>query len=134
MFTSSVSLLALDPIVPSNHLLSIGGQTKGFFRSRARLPIRFPVRLEKMIENRIAPPQLPGWCCDCLERLQIEGVWRIYSFNRSLSNTDRYHGLSRLGPARDGSSRRSTSGSSMSPYMAKAGTILTANWRLRSSW
>ena len=61
------SLLALYPAVPSDHLLSIDGQTKGFFRRRAQLANRFPVRWEKKIESRIAPPLMPGWCCDCLE-------------------------------------------------------------------
>jgi hypothetical protein len=72
MLTSSVSLLALDPGVPPNHLLLIDGQTKGFFRARTRAVNRFPVRWEKKIESGIAPPQLPGWCCDRLEEGNID--------------------------------------------------------------
>jgi len=40
---------------------------KGFFRARTPQANRFPVQWEKMIESGIAPPQLPGWCCDRLE-------------------------------------------------------------------
>jgi hypothetical protein len=36
-----------------------------------------PINMQKKIKNGITPPQLEGWCCDCLERLRIEGVGRI---------------------------------------------------------
>ena len=39
------------------------------------------------MRNRIMPPCLPGQFCDRLEELQIEGVRRIYSPIRNLSNT-----------------------------------------------
>ena len=83
------SLLALNPAVPPDHLLSIDRQKKGFFRGRARTAKRFPVRWNKKIESGIAPPQLPGWDCDRLEGENIDVVRRIYSFIRRLSNTVR---------------------------------------------
>ena len=74
-----------------NYLADIDRPTRGFFRRRIRLAIRFPVRWEKKIEDRITPPCLLGRLCDCLEEQKIEVVRRIYSFNRSLSNTGRHH-------------------------------------------
>ncbi len=44
------------------------------------------LQLGTRLRNRIMPPCLPGQFCDRLEELQIEGVRRIYSSNRSLSN------------------------------------------------
>jgi len=35
---------------------------------------RFLVLWDKKIENGIAPPQFPGWCCDRLEEEDIEAV------------------------------------------------------------
>jgi hypothetical protein len=70
---------------------------KGFFRRQARLANSFFVQWEKKIENRIAPPQLPGWNFDRLEELQIKEGGKIYSFNKTLSIMGYPHrGLSTL--------------------------------------
>jgi hypothetical protein len=45
---------------------------KNSFRARAQTANHFPVRWEKKIESGIAPPQLPGWCCDRLEGENID--------------------------------------------------------------
>jgi hypothetical protein len=58
---------------------------KGFVRRRMRLAIRFFAGWEKKTENRIAPPQRPGWCHARLEGLQIEEVGRIYISGEVLS-------------------------------------------------
>src|SRR5512134_2907171 len=58
-----------NPVVPSDHLLEFHRQVKGFIRARAQPANRFLIRREKKIENRIAPPHLPGWCCGRLERI-----------------------------------------------------------------
>jgi len=51
-----------------NYLADIDRPTKGFYRRRIRLAIRFLFDgIRRKIESGIAPPQLLGWCCDRLE-------------------------------------------------------------------